>query len=447
MGMEMADSARLAAAKTLAACRKRGAWSDAFLNNQIENRKLGKRDAALATKLCYGVLQNKTLCDFYISQFCPLGKLEPLVLDVLRLSVYQMVFLTKIPPHAVVHEGVELVKALTGRRAAGLVNAVLRKIAAEKDHLPEPPRGSEAEYLSIKYSHPEWLAEAFIGDLGAAGAAALLSENNREPPLTAQVNTQKTDLPALLARLEREGVAARPHPWLPDAVTLTGAGNLEALPAFRDGLFYIQDAAARCAVLAADLRPGDQVLDACAAPGGKSFAAAIQMNNTGRILACDIHEKKLTRLEAGRDRLGLSIIETAVKDTGQAWAELENAFDAVLADVPCSGFGVIRKKPEIREKSRADIERLPEIQLGILKAVSGYVKPGGTLLYSTCTLLREENEDVIRRFLAQAPGFAPEAFTLPGSAGDVKTGMITLYPHIHETDGFFICKLKRTDRI
>lgn len=435
----MAISAREAAVQTLAACRKRAAWSDSFLGALIRREGIDKRDASLAAKLCYGVLQNKALCDFYISKFSttPPHKMEPVVLDILRVSVYQIVFLTKIPASAAVNEGVELVKKRSNPRAAGLVNAVLRKIAENADKLPQPPD------LSTKYSHPEWLVAMLIEDLGEAGAEAFLAENNREAPLTAQVNTLKTDTEALLSRLESAGVRAIRHGWLSDCIEISGAGDLERLAPFENGELYIQDAAARCAVLAAAPMPGDSVLDACAAPGGKSFAAAIRMKNSGGILACDIHEKKLKLIRSGSDRLGIDIVRAECRDAKESAGELSKAFDVVLADVPCSGMGVIRRKPEIREKSRESIWGLPRIQLDILKNISEYVKPGGVLLYSTCTVISRENDGVTAEFLSQNPGFEPEAFTLPGEIGEVKSGRITLYPHLHRTDGFYICKLRK----
>jgi 16S rRNA (cytosine967-C5)-methyltransferase len=239
------------------------------------------------------------------------------------------------------------------------------------------------------------------------------------------------------------------HPWLAHCIALKSARHLERLDVFEEGLVYVQDAAAALAVVAAAPEPGMFVLDACSAPGGKSFGAAIRMKNSGRILSCDLQEKKLPMISDGAKRLGLTILETRAMDAQMADETLAGLADLVIADVPCSGFGVIRKKPEIRYKKEEDIADLPALQQKIIANLAGYVKPGGVLLYSTCTLLRRENEDVVNRFLDENKEFAPEAFTLPAPAGNstsdtqASDGMTTLWPHETGTDGFFICRLRR----
>ena len=233
------------------------------------------------------------------------------------------------------------------------------------------------------------------------------------------------------------------HPWLPDCLTVRGTGSLEQLVAFEQGLLYVQDAAARLAVEAAGLEPDMRVLDCCAAPGGKSFAAAITMQNRGSITSCDIHPHKLQLIERGAARLGISILQTRLQDASKPVPEWENVMDAVLADVPCSGLGVIRKKPDIRYKNLAQTERLPEIQLAILRQQAHYVKPGGVLLYSTCTILKRENEDVVQAFLRDEPQFFAETVHFPQNSGIPDGAMTTLLPCTHGTDGFFICKLRR----
>jgi 16S rRNA (cytosine967-C5)-methyltransferase len=295
-----------------------------------------------------------------------------------------------------------------------------------------------AERVCVQYSHPKWLAEAFRAELGESGAEALLRANNEIPPITARVNTLKTDVDAVLAELGADGAEARRHPWARDFVELRG--GVERLKAFQNGHIFIQDAGAALAVSAAGVKPGDTVLDGCAAPGGKSFSAAMDMRGAGRIIACDL-PKKAETIAAGAARLGVACIEAHARDARERAAEWVGVADAVLADVPCSGFGVIRKKPEIRYKSREEIAPLPEKQLELLRNLAEYVKPGGVLLYATCTLLRAENQGVVGEFLAGNGAFAPEAFTLPVGGGE--TGMATLLPHTHGTDGFFICKMRK----
>lgn len=441
----MKKSARDTALSVLTACRKEGAWSDGSLKNAIKNNGLDARDAALATHICYGVLQNRNLLDFYISHYCTqkAEKLQPTVLDILRIGAYQMIFMDKIPSNAAVNEAVEMTKRSECKKAFGLVNAVLRKIAANKDNLPPIPSDSKVDYLALKYSHPKWLVERLVGILGQE-AEEYLAACNAPVPMTAQVNTLQAKREELLAELHRENICAEPHPYLDSAFTVTGSGNLEELDAFLRGDFTVQDTASRLAVLAADPKAGEKVLDCCAAPGGKSFAAAMLMGNEGSIISCDIHPHKLKLIENGAKRLGIDIIETALADGKVQREDFVGAFDTVICDAPCSGLGIIRKKPDVRYKDPVALKGLPNIQKAILENVSSYVKPGGTLLYSTCTILPEENEEVTEGFLASHSEFTKEIFTLPG-VGEV-WGQVTLWPQRYGTDGFYICKMRRNEK-
>jgi len=446
LNYHMPFSAREVALKALIAYRRNGAWPDLALGGLFERYDLPLRDRALAARISNGVIQNMMLCDYYIEYFSSISlkKLEPAVLDILRLSIYQLIYLDKIPPNAAVNEGVALAGKLSNPRAAGFVNAVLRKIAsaAKSGALPDVA-GEATQRLSIQYSHPQWLVRELFEVLESDAVELFLIANNSSGvPISAQVNTLLADTDYVLDLLISGGVEAQRHEWLDGCIELRGAGNITRLSAFKKGYIYIQDAAARMAVTAAGPRPDDLIIDGCAAPGGKSFAAAIAMKNKGEIIALDINGEKLRRVEQSAKRLGITIIDAMEKDALTPDCALINKADIVLADVPCSGFGVIRKKPEIRYKSEQDITGLPDIQKQILSSLSQYVKPGGTLLYSTCTVLRRENESVIERFLSENKHFSAEGFSLPG-AGRVDSGMITLWPHINGTDGFFICKLRR----
>lgn len=436
--------AREVALRTLSACQRQGAWSDGHLKKAIREAGLDSRDGALATTLCFGVLQNQMLLDFYLDCFSKIKtvKMEEKVLLALRLGVYQMRFLDRIPVSAAVNTSVELARKYSRNpRTAALVNGVLRTIARQAT-LPEP-EGDPVRRLSVRYSHPEWLVEALLERLGPEETEALLGEDNGRLPLYAQINPIKTDMEGLTARLKGEGVTAQPHPWLEGCLTLSGTGDLERLPSFREGLFTIQDPAARLTVLASGPEAGMRVLDVCAAPGGKSFACAAAMGDKGEVVSCDIHDHKRILIEKGAQRLGLSCVSARTLDARSFEPGYVSAFDLVVVDVPCSGLGVIRKKPDIRYKDPGPLAGLPAVQKAILANVCRYVKPGGVLMYSTCTILERENEAVVRDFLESHPGFETEAFCLPGPVGRAGEGMCTLWPHRHGTDGFFLCKLRR----
>ena len=432
-------SARTTALGALIACRKTGAWSDGILKDYLRRDRLDARDAALAAQLCYGVVQNRMLLDFYLAGFVrgALSKLQPVVLDILRLGAYQIVLLDRIPDSAAVNEAVEQGKRYANPRAAGLINGVLRSLARSKDHLPEPPD------LATRYSHPAALTALLEKNVGRQWLEPLLRSDNEAPPTTVQVNSLKTTAAALAAQWAQEGVEAEPHPWMPGCFLLRHTGSVEQLAAFRRGEILVQDAAARLAVTAAGLRPGMTVLDCCAAPGGKSFAAAMDLENRGTIYSCDIHPHKAALIEKGAARLGISVVRPMVQDGAQFRPEWEGAMDAVLCDVPCSGLGVIRKKPDIRYKDLSALEGLPAVQRRILWNVCRYVKPGGVLLYSTCTLLRRENEEMAAAFLAEHPEFAAEEMALPEALGESRPAMLTLLPCRHQCDGFFLAKLRR----
>lgn len=440
--------AREAAMLALNACQRQGGWSDGALKKQLAAAELSGRDAALATQLCFGVLQNQMLLDFYLSKFSniPLKRMEGKVVQTLRLGAYQMLFLTRIPHSAAVNSAVTLVKThCKNPRAAGMVNGILRSMERSLQNMPVIPQGDPVAYLSTLYSHPEWLVKEFILSLGEEETAQLLAADNSQPPTAVMVNTTRTTAEELKTMLEDDHVEAEPHPWLENCLLLHRTGDLERLEAFQQGLFYVQDPASRLAVLAAGAKPGMKVLDCCAAPGGKSFAAAIAMENQGEIVSCDLHPHKKKLIQAGADRLGLTIISPKTADGKVFRPEWENAFDLVLVDAPCSGLGVIRKKPDIRYKDPAPLADLPAVQLDILRNAARYVRPGGTLMYSTCTLLYRENGEVVETFLAENKAYKAETFTLPGPVGLVQSGSATLWPHRHGTDGFFISKMRREE--
>lgn len=457
------ETARSAALIVLKKCRKSGEWANEGLKRELKGME--SREAALATRLVYGVMQNRMLLDHFLGELSslPLDKLNQDVLDILRLGGYQLLFMDNIPVHAAVDEAVKLTKNYAKNpKTAGFVNGVLRNLERQKkdawekmeeewrvlgekrsvleekqEKLEEISRTVEAPWqrLSILYSHPLWLVEEFSSQLGGdiQEVEKILEADNLPAPMTAQVNTLKISVEALCGILKEQGVSVERHPWGMDCLLLENTGDLEKLDAFRQGLFYIQDPAAKAAVLAAAPKAGERVLDLCAAPGGKSFAAAVAMGDRGEIVSRDIYPWKVSEIERGAARLGISSLKAVVGDAMKAEKEMEmeEGFDLVIADVPCSGLGIIRKKPDIRYKDPAAFQGLAPIQEAILETAGRAARPGGRVLYATCTLRREENEDRTAAFLRRHGG----RFTLEREE--------TFWPHRTGTDGFYYAVLRR----
>ena len=429
--------ARTTALRALIACRTLDAWSDAVLGDYIRQAGLSPRDASLCSNLCYGVLQNRALLDHYIDKFLTGRKrLQPALRDILRMAVYQIMFLDRVPDSAAVNEAVKQAKKQFSQREAGLVNGVLRNLIRGKESLEQP------KDYSVLYSHPPALVDLLKASVGKR-LGTILAANNESPETSVVTNTLKTDPETLRETLQASGVTVTPHPWLSGGFLLKGTGSMEALEPFREGLFQVQDAAARLSVDVIPLKPGMKVLDLCSAPGGKTMASAMHMENRGEIVSCDLHGGKLPQIEKAADRLGVSIITTMENDGAVYRPEFAGAFDAVIADVPCSGLGVIRKKPDIRYKELSQLEALPELQLRILSQAAKYIVPGGYLLYSTCTILKRENEDVVHAFLDANPEFETLPLNLPEPLQEQEQGMVTLYPGYDHCDGFFLCLMRK----
>ena len=432
--------ARETALQALIACRKEGAWANAVLKEYIARNRLDSREAALASRLCYGVVQNRLRLDYFLEGLLsrPLSQLHPVVRDVLHLGLYQLYDLDKIPASAAVNESVALAKKYAKNpKAPALVNAVLRS-AQRAGKRPEPTS------YALRYSHPEELITLLKGSLPKGTLEPMLKADNEAPRTVVQANTLKITPTALQQRLEAEGAEVTRHHWMEDALVIGGMGSLERLPSFREGLYYVQDPAARLSVLCARLpKEGAKVLDCCAAPGGKSFAASIAMEGKGEIISCDIHPHKTQLIANGAHRLGLTNIRPLLQDAAAYVPQWEGKMDCVIADVPCSGLGIIRKKPDIRYKNLEEARALPGLQRKILENQARYVRSGGVLLYSTCTVLKRENEEVVEGFLEAHPEFRAEPLALPDLFPKNETGMLTLIPGQYDTDGFFICRLRR----
>ncbi len=426
-------SARKLALSILLGAEKNNQFLNLSLDHALESSHLTGADRALCSTLVMGVTERRITLDARLSSLSsrPTEGLEPAVQMALRMGLYQLMYLDRIPPHAAVSETVDLVP----KRASGFVNAVLRSALRKPDLVLPDPEADPCGHLSVKHSVCLPLAEKLVSVFGTDRTDSILEAFGNHPPLTLAVNTQRITRDELLSRL----TGASPTPYSPVGITVRGA--VRELYGFEDGLFYVQDEASQIAVAALDAKPGETAMDICACPGSKTFGLALSMENQGRIYAYDLHEKKLPLIQKGAARLGLSIIETAARDGRSFLAHMEEAAHRVLCDVPCSGFGVLAKKPELRYKDPRESEALPAIQRSILETACRYVKPGGVLVYSTCTILPEENEENILAFLSDHPEFSPEPFSV--GALSAPTGMITLLPDIHPTDGFFVAKLKK----
>ena len=441
---------RRAAYEILQRIDKEHCHADSLIDRELSAGALRGPDRGLLTELVFGVLRRQETLDHIINQFSSqrTAKLERAVLVLLRLGLYQSFFLDRIPVSAAVNETVNLAKTFSPR-ASGFINAVLRRADRERDLISWPDStGTPAEYLSVYYSHPKWLVEEWMRQLGREGAEALAKSMAEVPPLTFRTNTLRTTREKLLDRLVEEGVRSEACRFSPDGIHVLSHVNPASLPGFRDGFFTVQDESSQLASILLAPEPGDSVLDTCAAPGGKSTHMAQLMGNSGSVLACDSYSGKLRLIGETAERLGISIIETCTLDAaGSQHALGARVFDRVLVDAPCSGLGVLRRNPEGKwRKTRADVLRLASLQKTILGNLAGRLKSGGVLLYSTCSTSVEENEGVIDDFLTARNDFVIEDLRgLFPNLSQLFTdrGFFRSWPHKHVMDGFFAARLRR----
>ena len=415
-----------------------GSYSNIELSHAIERAHLEGAEKSLYTALFYGVIERKLTLDYYISLLSDRKDIDLNVRVILRLGLYQLLYMTKIPESAAVNESVKLARRFYARKnSENFINAVLRNFIRKKKTLRLPDEKKEpVRRLSVEYSVPEWICRLWLNAYGWERAVAILKTVNNHPSLTLTVNTLKTSPAALCEALNLAGIKAEISSVSRYSILTDGAVPISALENF-EGQYFVQDEASALCVAAMGAKPGDLVLDACACPGGKSFGMAMSMNNEGCIRSLDLHKNKLSLIETGAEKLGISIIETGVQNASVHNPEMP-VFDKILCDVPCSGLGVIAKKPDIRYKSEEDIVRLPVLQAKILETNAAYLKTGGTLVYSTCTLNPAENREIVERFLANHPEFSPCPFTAGAVVSD---GMLEFLPYEYGTDGFFIAKL------
>ena len=435
---------RDAALTILLAVDKNQAYSNLLLHQTIEKYKLDVKDRGLLTEITYGTLQHKLTLDYYLEPFIH-GKVDLWVRWLLRMSLYQMHYLSRIPAHAAVNEAVEIAKRRGHKGIASMVNGILRSILREGVRSTNDIKDPN-ERLAIETSHPQWLVDRWVESYGYEETAEMLRENNIQPVQTVRVNTTKATVENVLTTLEREGVKAVRSEVMPECVHLQ-TGQAARTAAFRHGLITIQDESSMLPANVLNPQPGMKVLDMCAAPGGKTTHMAEKMKNEGSILAMDLHPKKLDLIEENTARLGLEIVQTAPVDGRKAASFLpKESFDAVLVDAPCSGLGVMRRKPDIKyTKREEDLESLQTIQLAILDNAAQVLKAGGRLVYSTCTVDKQENEGTVKLFLDQHPEMESESLTnLPEKLlAKQNNGMLQVFPQDFGSDGFFVAAFRK----
>ena len=436
----MADP-RLTVVKMLMKMESSEAYSNLLLDHAFNEAELSDRDKAFAAALFYGVLERRLTLDHVIRTNSKIAfeKLDKAAVQILRTGLYQLLYMPSVPESAAVNESVKMCKKLKCFSAQGFVNGMLRSFIRSGKKISYLSISPEKR-LSVEYSCPEWLTEKFISEYGMDFAVRALKASVGKPPVYARVNILRTTTDKVIAELAKHRIKAAPYPGLVNCIRLEKAGDIEKCAPFRQGLFHVQDISSQLCCLT--LRPvvNETVLDVCAAPGGKSFTLAELMGNNGKLYSMDLHDMRVGLIEDGAARLGIKIITAMQNDASKFNGALPQA-DRVLCDVPCSGFGVIRRKPEIKYKPPEEFAGLPEIQYQILETSARYVKSGGTLVYSTCTLSRAENDDVADRFAASHPEFMPIVQPVPISApGDYKR---TYCPDENGGDGFFTASFRR----
>lgn len=438
-------TAREAAFVSLQKYETSGKYTNIEADAAIRRNGLEGADRALYTAIFYGTVERKITLDYRISQ---LSARKPDDIDanvriILRMSLYQMIYLDRVPDYAILDEAGAICRRFAADSAVAFINGVLRAWQRKGASLPLPDEKKEpVRYLSVRYSYPEWLCAKWVSDYGYRKTARIFEAFDENPPITLRVNTRKTTRDALLSLLRDKTIGCAPTQYAEDGIRLSCRCPIEQIPGLSEGLCFVEDESSQLCVSVFDPQPGEHILDACACPGGKSFSSAMLMRGEGEIVSCDLHENKLRLVSRGAELLGLENISVSAHDGTVFDASFEGAFDRVLCDVPCSGLGVLSKKPDIRHKQPSDIERLPGIQYAILSNCARYVRPGGTLVYSTCTLNREENEDNVRRFLSEHADFSPVPITVSRKGIVREDGMLTVFPDdFPGCDGFFMAKL------
>jgi 16S rRNA (cytosine967-C5)-methyltransferase len=431
------------AVKILNRIERTDSYLDKLLDVELNSGELNDLDKRFLTELTHGVVRWKTRLDFIIEQFCKnkFAMQDPNIRNAMRVALYQILFLSKIPHAAAVNEAVEFVKKIRGQKAANLVNAVLRNIIRNLNKLPTPDHETDpVQYLSIMYSHPSWMVKRWVDRYGLYETEQLLSANNERPTIVVRANTLKTTADELVKLFEERNIRNTRSKYLENFIKVGHLSGIYNLDLFEKGYFSVQDESSGLVVKLLDPKPGETVIDLCSAPGGKTTFIGELMKNQGKIIAVDKYEHRLNLVKQSCERLGVENVEFIPKDALEV--EVEPA-DKVLVDAPCSGLGVIQKKPDIKwQRELSDIRNLAKTQIELLEKASKLVKNGGVIVYSTCTIEPEENIEVVKEFLSRHPEFKIDDARnyLPSDIVNGE-GCMETYPHKHDMDGGFAVRL------
>ena len=437
--------AREIAYKVLLDIEKNKNYSNMAINKHFKDVKMSNQDRGLATEIIYGVIENKYYIDYMIDKLSKVktNKMEIYVKTLLRMGIYQIMFLNSISDYAAVNETVNLAKKKNSK-VSGFINGILRNVIRQKEEIGKVKTKDDVDYLAIKYSYDKWMIRNWMIHFGKEFTEELLEANNERPNIYLRTNTLKITRDELIKKLEKQNIKAEKVNVVEEAIKVEHLKDIENNSLYKEGLFTVQDVSSMLVGKVMNPKENSLVLDVCSAPGGKTTHMATLMNNTGQVVSRDIYDHKLKLIKAASKRLGLTNVDVEEFDGMKLDRESIGKFDYVLADLPCSGLGIIRRKPEIKYKEKEEFRQLPPIQKKILENASKYVKVGGTLIYSTCTIQDSENIDVVNEFLQKNKNF--ELVPIKEVNVDLENqekGYMKIYPNVHNMDGFFISKLIR----
>ncbi len=444
----MKTSPRGVALQVLKEINQDGSYANISLKDNLRNHAMDSRDIAFISRLVYGTLEKQFTIDSILDKLANMKKVNFWIRNIMRMGAYQILYMDKVPDSAACNEAVKLCKAHGFTGLQGFVNGTLRNLSRRKEELLTPDNNlSIAEKLSLVYSYPIWLTEKWLKDYGAETTEAIMKPADEDSGISIRVNTNRISTSSLKEKLQEAGAQVQDGFHMVEALWVSDMGDMEQNELYREGLFTVQGESSMLDTYIVDPQAGEMILDACSSPGGKAIHMAERMGGNGKVIAWDIHDHRLDLIKLNAERMKAEIIEPMLMDAGVIHTQFKDKFDRVLVDAPCSGLGTIHKKPDIKLNiTQNGLEELPALQSKILDACSEYVNPGGVLVYSTCTLNPDENQNVVLDFLEKHPEFIlddPDPYVPDSLKSAIKDGMIQLIPSLHQMDGFFISRMRR----